>query len=62
MAVPSWATVDHEAFDEADLFVVSDAPVVEALRLDRTETLPHVQAVVRDWGEGADPPARGTGR
>lgn len=34
---PSWAAVDHEADDDADLFVVSDRPALEALGLDRTE-------------------------
>lgn len=49
LAVPSWAPVDHRADQTADIFVVSDAPVLEALRLDRTETLPERQAVLRDW-------------
>lgn len=36
---PSWAAVYHEAADEADLFLLSDAPVIEAVGLGRTETL-----------------------
>ena len=36
-AVPSWCAVDHESAETAQLFVLSDAPVIEALRLDRTE-------------------------
>ncbi|MGH3343028.1 MAG: cupin domain-containing protein [Carbonactinosporaceae bacterium] len=44
-AVPSWAAVDHEAEVPADLFTISDAPVLEALGLDRVETLPEHQGV-----------------
>lgn len=33
---PSWAAVDHEAADDADLFVVSDWPALEALGLARS--------------------------
>jgi gentisate 1,2-dioxygenase len=39
LAVPSWRAVDHEAAETAQLFVLSDAPVIEALRLDRTEVM-----------------------
>jgi gentisate 1,2-dioxygenase len=53
LAVPSWVPVDHEASEEADLFVISDAPVLEALRLDRTEVLDRPQDVVGDWNEDA---------
>ncbi|CAN5148289.1 hypothetical protein BH23ACT9_BH23ACT9_17160 [soil metagenome] len=31
-AVPSWAKVDHEASEVSDLFTISDAPVMRALR------------------------------
>jgi gentisate 1,2-dioxygenase len=34
---PSWAPVDHEAADDADLFLLSDAPALAALGLARTE-------------------------
>jgi gentisate 1,2-dioxygenase len=37
---PSWAAVDHEAADDADLFLFSDAPALEALGLARTEETP----------------------
>ncbi len=37
---PSWAAVDHEAADDADLFLFSDAPALEALGLARTEQSP----------------------
>jgi gentisate 1,2-dioxygenase len=33
---PSWAAVSHEADDDADLFLLSDRPVLEALGLART--------------------------
>jgi len=34
---PSWAAVDHEADGDADLFLLSDRPVLEALGLARAE-------------------------
>jgi gentisate 1,2-dioxygenase len=34
---PSWAAVDHEAADDADLFLLSDEPALEALGLARAE-------------------------
>jgi len=49
LAVPSWCAVDHEAAETARLFVVSDAPVIEALRLDRTEVLADHQPVTGSW-------------
>jgi gentisate 1,2-dioxygenase len=42
---PSWSTVDHEAFEPADLFAISDRPVLQALHFYREETLPAPQAV-----------------
>ncbi|MBE1491853.1 cupin domain-containing protein [Plantactinospora soyae] len=42
-AVPSWAPFDLSATEPTDLFSVSDAPVLEAMRLARTETLPAQQ-------------------
>lgn len=45
LVVPSWAAVDHEVSETADVFVLSDAPVVEALALDRSEVLAQHQAV-----------------
>ncbi len=42
---PSWAAVDHEADQTADLFAVSDRPVLEALHLYRHETLPVAQDI-----------------
>lgn len=52
LALPSWCAVDHEALAPADLFLLSDAPVVEALRLDRTETLDEPQEITRAWDGG----------
>ena len=43
--VPSWAAHDHEATEQADLFVLSDRPVLEAFRLYKREELPERQAV-----------------
>jgi gentisate 1,2-dioxygenase len=34
---PSWAAVDHEAADDADLFLLSDWPALAALGLARTQ-------------------------
>ena len=42
--VPSWAPVDHESSEQADHFVLSDRPVLEAFRLFRREELPEHQA------------------
>jgi gentisate 1,2-dioxygenase len=52
LAVPSWCAADHESADTARLFVLSDAPVIEALRLDRTEVLEEQQAVRGAWSGG----------
>jgi gentisate 1,2-dioxygenase len=43
---------DHEAAEPSDLFVLSDAPVLEALRLDRTEVLKKPQEVTGVWSGG----------
>ena len=42
---PSWSVVEHEAREPADLFAVTDRPVLEALHLFREETLDAPQAV-----------------
>jgi gentisate 1,2-dioxygenase len=34
---PSWSLVDHQATELADLFAISDRPVLEALHLFRRE-------------------------
>jgi gentisate 1,2-dioxygenase len=44
-AVPSWCPVEHEAAEQADLFVLTDAPVLRALGIYREETLSAPQAV-----------------
>jgi gentisate 1,2-dioxygenase len=51
LAVPSWRAVDHQASETAQLFVVSDAPVIEALRLDREQILEQ-QPVTSAWSGG----------
>lgn len=38
---PSWSAVDHLAHEPADLFSVSDRPVLEALHLYREEYAPN---------------------
>src|SRR5207302_11422735 len=42
---PSWASVDHEAFERADLFTISDRPVLQALYLYREEELAEGQEI-----------------
>lgn len=46
---PSWATVEHEALEPADLFAVTDRPVLEALHLYREETLTTPQEATRNF-------------
>ncbi len=48
---PSWAAVDHQADDDADLFLFSDATALEALGLGRTESA----ATVLDKNDGQPP-------
>ena len=43
---PSWAAVDHTARQGADLFAVTDAPVLKALHLYRFERLSEPQAII----------------
>jgi gentisate 1,2-dioxygenase len=45
--VPSWAAAEHRSADGADLFVLSDAPVMRALGLYREQTLAEPQQVRR---------------
>ncbi|GAA0930674.1 cupin domain-containing protein [Pseudonocardia zijingensis] len=44
-AVPSWAAAEHHSDESAEVFVLSDAPVLRALGLYREETLPAAQTV-----------------
>jgi gentisate 1,2-dioxygenase len=46
---PSWANVEHEAHAPADLFAVSDRPILQALHLYREETLSIPQQVLRTF-------------
>lgn len=46
---PSWASVDHQASERADLFAVSDRPVLEPFHLYREETLPERQEIAGDF-------------
>jgi gentisate 1,2-dioxygenase len=50
--VPSWCAVDHEAAGHSELFVLSDAPVLEALGLGRTEVLEEAQDATGAWSGG----------
>src|SRR5437879_10519739 len=42
---PSWASVDHQAYEQADLFAISDRPVLCGLHLYREEVLPRHQEI-----------------
>lgn len=53
--VPSWAAVDHEANEPADMFVMCDAPVLEALSLNRFAVLPEQQDITAEWTADASP-------
>jgi gentisate 1,2-dioxygenase len=50
-AVPSWAAVDHESEHGSELFSVSDAPVIKALRLFRETVEDAPQEIVRAFGD-----------
>ena len=52
---PSWARVDHEASERADLFAISDRPVLQALHLYREEELAKPQDIT-----GTFVPLKGT--
>jgi len=41
--IPSWAAADHEADEQADLFAITDRPVLEAFRIYRRIELPEHQ-------------------
>ncbi len=51
---PSWSTVDHEAAEPSDLFVVNDRPVLEALNLYRETTLPEPQEIHGSFSGSTD--------
>jgi gentisate 1,2-dioxygenase len=42
---PSWAAVDHRALDQADLFIISDKPVLKALHVYKEATDDEPQAI-----------------
>lgn len=42
---PSWSAVEHAADEQADLFVLTDAPVLRALGVDREQVLPAPQTI-----------------
>ena len=42
---PSWSAVEHFAPDQADLFVLTDAPVLRALGIYREQVLPARQEI-----------------
>jgi gentisate 1,2-dioxygenase len=42
---PSWSAVEHSAAEQADLFLLTDAPVLRALGIYREQVLPARQAI-----------------
>lgn len=44
--IPSWAAVNHQAGEPADVFAVADRPILEAFGLYREETLDAGQEVI----------------
>jgi gentisate 1,2-dioxygenase len=42
---PSWAAVDHEAFEQSDIFAITDAPVLKAIHHYREEMLTEQQSI-----------------
>lgn len=46
---PSWATVEHVAAEETDLFMTTDRPVLEVLGLFREEHLEERQDVTETF-------------
>ena len=46
---PSWASVDHEAEVQADLFAISDRPVLQLLHLYREEELVRQQEIIETF-------------
>lgn len=52
---PSWAAVDHRAEEAADLFAISDRPILDALGLYRHERLDEPQAVTGDFAPAQVP-------
>jgi gentisate 1,2-dioxygenase len=47
--VPSWSAAEHRSGEGADLFALSDTPVLRALGIYREETLPRPQPVLRTF-------------
>lgn len=55
---PSWSAVEHSAAEQADLFVLTDAPVLRALGIYREQVLPARQPVTSVFHPETAPPAR----
>jgi gentisate 1,2-dioxygenase len=57
---PSWSAVEHSAATEADLFVLTDAPVLRALGIYREQLLPARQEVTSVFHPEVTNPALGS--
>lgn len=54
--VPSWSAIEHSA-ESADLFVLTDEPVLRALGIERREVLTAPQTVTSNFGDHSANPA-----
>ncbi|GAA4498055.1 gentisate 1,2-dioxygenase [Actinoallomurus oryzae] len=52
--VPSWAAAEHHAAETADMFTISDSPVLRALGIYREQRLPAPQQVTSVFRTGED--------
>jgi gentisate 1,2-dioxygenase len=52
--IPSWAVTDHQASESADVFVITDRPILEAFGLYREETLDAAQEVTGQFEPDED--------
>jgi len=43
---PSWSIVEHQSAEQADLFSISDRPILQALHLYREAELEEPQEVI----------------
>jgi gentisate 1,2-dioxygenase len=54
LVIPSWAAVDHQASEPADLFAITDRPIMEAFGLYREVALDTTQEVTSEFGPDQD--------
>jgi gentisate 1,2-dioxygenase len=52
--IPSWAAVDHQASEPADLFAITDRPIMKAFGLYREVALDTTQEITGEFGPDQD--------